>query len=46
MTGSPHGIRRLRLALDTGHCLVTQDIDPTDAVRAMPTGSARSRSRT
>ena len=25
---------RLRLALDTGHCLVTQDIDPADAVRA------------
>ena len=24
---------RLRLALDTGHCLVTQDIDPADAVR-------------
>ncbi|WP_341209329.1 sugar phosphate isomerase/epimerase family protein [uncultured Sphingomonas sp.] len=24
---------RLRLALDTGHCLVTQDIDPDDAVR-------------
>ena len=24
----------LRLALDTGHCLVTQDIDPADAVRA------------
>ena len=23
----------LLLALDTGHCLVTQDIDPTDAVR-------------
>ena len=23
----------LRLALDTGHCLVTQDIDPADAVR-------------
>jgi sugar phosphate isomerase/epimerase len=25
---------RLRLALDTGHCLVTQDIDPADAIRA------------
>ena len=25
---------RLRLALDTGHCLVTQDIEPADAVRA------------
>ena len=24
---------RLMLALDTGHCLVTQDIDPADAVR-------------
>jgi len=24
---------RLKLALDTGHCLVTQDIDPADAVR-------------
>ena len=24
----------LRLALDTGHCLVTQDIDPAEAVRA------------
>ena len=24
---------RLRLALDTGHCLVTGDIDPADAVR-------------
>ncbi len=24
----------LRLALDTGHCLVTEDIDPADAVRA------------
>lgn len=24
----------LRLALDTGHCIVTQDIDPADAVRA------------
>ncbi|WP_267388538.1 sugar phosphate isomerase/epimerase family protein [Sphingomonas sp. GC_Shp_3] len=24
---------RLRLALDTGHCLVTQDIEPADAVR-------------
>jgi len=24
----------LRLALDTGHCLVTQDIDPAAAVRA------------
>ena len=24
---------RLRLALDTGHCLVTDDIDPADAVR-------------
>lgn len=24
---------RLRLALDTGHCLVTQDIDPAEAVR-------------
>ncbi|WP_425228409.1 sugar phosphate isomerase/epimerase family protein [Sphingomonas sp.] len=24
---------RLRLALDTGHCLVTQDIDPADALR-------------
>ena len=24
---------RLRLALDTGHCLVTQDIDPADAIR-------------
>ena len=24
---------RLRLALDTGHCLVTQDIEPHDAVR-------------
>ena len=23
---------RLRLALDTGHCLVTQDIDPADAI--------------
>ncbi len=23
----------LRLALDTGHCIVTQDIDPADAVR-------------
>ena len=23
----------LRLALDTGHCLVTQDLDPADAVR-------------
>ena len=23
----------LTLALDTGHCLVTQDIDPADAVR-------------
>ena len=25
---------RLKLALDTGHCLVTQDIDPADAIRA------------
>jgi sugar phosphate isomerase/epimerase len=25
---------RLRLALDTGHCLVTQDIDPAVAIRA------------
>ena len=25
---------RLRLALDTGHCLVTQDVEPADAVRA------------
>ena len=25
---------RLRLALDTGHCLVTQDMEPADAVRA------------
>ena len=25
---------RLKLALDTGHCLVTQDIEPADAVRA------------
>ncbi|MDR6787706.1 sugar phosphate isomerase/epimerase [Sphingomonas sp. BE138] len=25
---------RLRLALDTGHCLVTQDVDPAEAVRA------------
>ncbi len=25
---------RLRLALDTGHCLVTQDIDPAEAIRA------------
>ena len=24
---------RLKLALDTGHCLVTQDIDPADAIR-------------
>ncbi len=24
---------RLRLALDTGHCLVTQDIDPAQAIR-------------
>ena len=24
---------RLKLALDTGHCIVSQDIDPTDAVR-------------
>ncbi len=24
---------RLRLALDTGHCLVTQDIEPADAIR-------------
>lgn len=24
---------RLKLALDTGHCIVTQDIDPADAVR-------------
>ena len=24
---------RLKLALDTGHCLVTQDIDPAEAVR-------------
>ena len=24
---------RLRLALDTGHCLVTEDIDPADAIR-------------
>ena len=24
---------RLRLALDTGHCIVSQDIDPADAVR-------------
>jgi sugar phosphate isomerase/epimerase len=24
---------RLKLALDTGHCLVTQDIEPADAVR-------------
>ena len=24
----------LRLALDTGHCLVTQDVEPADAVRA------------
>jgi sugar phosphate isomerase/epimerase len=24
---------RLKLALDTGHCLVTQDVDPADAVR-------------
>jgi sugar phosphate isomerase/epimerase len=24
---------RLRLALDTGHCLVTQDIDPAEAIR-------------
>ena len=24
---------RLRLALDTGHCLVTQDVDPAEAVR-------------
>ena len=26
-------IAGLRLALDTGHCLVTGDIDPADAVR-------------
>ena len=25
---------RLRLALDTGHCLVTQDVEPAEAVRA------------
>ena len=25
---------RLRLALDTGHCLVTEDVEPADAVRA------------
>jgi sugar phosphate isomerase/epimerase len=25
---------RLRLALDTGHCLVTEDIDPAEAIRA------------
>ena len=25
---------RLRLALDTGHCLVTQDVEPADAVRS------------
>ncbi len=25
---------RLRLALDTGHCLVTEDVEPEDAVRA------------
>jgi sugar phosphate isomerase/epimerase len=24
---------RLKLALDTGHCLVTEDIDPAEAVR-------------
>ncbi|WP_294352203.1 sugar phosphate isomerase/epimerase [uncultured Sphingomonas sp.] len=24
---------RLKLALDTGHCLVTEDIDPADAIR-------------
>ena len=27
------GVEGLQLALDTGHCLVTQDIDPADAVR-------------
>ena len=27
------GIEGLALALDTGHCLVTQEIDPADAVR-------------
>ncbi len=27
------GVEGLSLALDTGHCLVTQDIDPADAVR-------------
>ncbi len=27
------GVEGLTLALDTGHCLVTQDIDPADAVR-------------
>ena len=27
------GVDGLSLALDTGHCLVTQDIDPADAVR-------------
>ena len=28
------GIPGLRLALDTGHCIVTGDRDPADAVRA------------
>ena len=27
------GVSGLDLALDTGHCLVTQEIDPADAVR-------------
>ncbi len=27
------GVPGLKLALDTGHCLVTQDIDPAEAVR-------------
>ncbi len=27
------GVEGLTLALDTGHCLVTQDMDPADAVR-------------
>ncbi|MGB7405181.1 MAG: sugar phosphate isomerase/epimerase family protein [Pacificimonas sp.] len=29
-----NGLPGLKLALDTGHCLVTEDIDPADAVRA------------
>ncbi len=28
------GYRELRLALDVGHCLVTQDVDPADAIHA------------